>query len=113
MKPSESDIEKRLRLGVKKLGGLCLKWVSPGFTGVPDRIILLPGGRVVFVELKAPGKHERPRQRIVQEALRYLGFIVYSSVDSKEKVDRILASLLTRQMTPESYTAAGDDANEV
>ena len=113
MKSSESDIEKRLRLGVKKLGGLCLKWVSPGFTGVPDRIILLPGGRVVFAELKAPGKQERPRQRIVQEALRYLGFIVYSGVDSKEKVDRILASLLTRQMTPESYTAAGDDANEV
>ena len=53
-KKSESAIEGRLRDRVKLLGGRCLKFVSPGQNGVPDRIILLPGGRVVFAELKAP-----------------------------------------------------------
>ncbi len=91
----ESEIEKRLHAGIKKLGAkelrpLCLKFVSPGFTGVPDRIILLPGGRLVFVELKQPGKTERPRQRLVQGLLRKLGFRVFSAVDSYEKVDEVV-----------------------
>ena len=51
----EKDIEKRLVREVKKLGGLCLKWVSPGNSGVPDRIVLMPGGKAIFVELKRPG----------------------------------------------------------
>lgn len=50
----ERDIERRLRLSVEALGGKCLKWVCPGWTGVPDRIILMPGGRVSFVETKRP-----------------------------------------------------------
>ena len=50
----EKDIEKKLRLKVAKYGGQCLKWVCPGWSGVPDRIVLLPGARVVFVELKRP-----------------------------------------------------------
>lgn len=55
MNPStEKDIEKKLRKMVEQHGGLCLKWVCPGWAGVPDRIVLLPGGRVVFVELKRP-----------------------------------------------------------
>ena len=50
----EKVIERKLRDGVKKLGGgaQCLKFESPGTSGVPDRMILLPGGRVVFVALK-------------------------------------------------------------
>ncbi len=48
----ESRVEARLVRGVKKLGGLCWKFVSPGTAGVPDRIVLLPGGRVALVELK-------------------------------------------------------------
>ena len=48
----ERDIEKKLVQGVKKLGGECLKWVSPGNTGVPDRIVILPSGDIFFVELK-------------------------------------------------------------
>lgn len=48
----EREIESRLRYGVKKLGGLCYKFVSPGNRGVPDRIVILPGGVVYFVELK-------------------------------------------------------------
>ena len=86
----EKNIEARLRDSVRAIGGLCLKWVSPGFTGVPDRIILLPGGVVRFAETKATGKTERPRQRVVQELLRRLGFIVYSSVDSYDKVQAIV-----------------------
>lgn len=54
MTPLEKDIEKKLREMVEKRGGLCLKWVCPGWAGVPDRIILLPGGRIIFAELKRP-----------------------------------------------------------
>lgn len=86
----EKEIERRLRDGVKAAGGLCLKWESPGYTGVPDRMILLPGGRILFVELKAPGKKERPRQRLVQQILTRLGFKVFSSVDSPDKVRAII-----------------------
>lgn len=86
----EKNIEKRLIQPIKQLGGLCLKFVSPGYTGVPDRLILLPGGRVVFVETKQSGKKERPRQVLVHGVLRNLGFTVYSTIDSPEKVDRII-----------------------
>lgn len=82
----ESQIEKYLRKQTKARGGLCLKWVSPGFNGVPDRLVLLPEGVVKFVELKAPGKVENSRQDRVQDMLRSLGLTVYSSVDSYEKV---------------------------
>ena len=50
----ERDIERKLRLQVEAQGGKCLKWICPGWSGVPDRIVLLPGGRVLFVELKRP-----------------------------------------------------------
>ena len=88
----ESTLEKRLKREVEKsvLGAVCMKWVCPGYSGVPDRIILLPGGKIIFVELKAPGKHERVRQEYVQARLRKLGFIVFSSVDSSKKIDAIV-----------------------
>lgn len=50
----ERELEARLTRRVKSAGGLCLKWNSPGNAGVPDRIVLLPGGRVIFVEMKRP-----------------------------------------------------------
>lgn len=50
----EKEIETKLRQTVEAAGGLCLKWVCPGWVGVPDRIVLLPGGRIVFVETKRP-----------------------------------------------------------
>lgn len=89
----ESEIESTLRKRINALGhGIkCLKFTSPGFTGVPDRIILLPGAHAIFVELKKPGKKERKRQEYVQELLRKLGFEVYSSVNSKEQIEAIVA----------------------
>lgn len=86
----EKEIEGKLREPIRRLGGLCLKFVTPGFTGVPDRIILLPGGVIRFVETKRPGKTERPRQSYVQGLLRRLGFVVYSAVDSVEKINAIV-----------------------
>ena len=87
----EKDVEKRLIKPVRELGGLCLKFETPGYTGVPDRLLLFPGGRVLFVETKAPGKTERPRQEYVQGVLRRMGFTVYSAVDSRAKVEKVIA----------------------
>ena len=50
----EREIEHKFRRLIIRHGGLCLKWVCPGWTGVPDRIVILPGGRIIFVELKRP-----------------------------------------------------------
>ncbi len=87
----ESYYENKLRLSIKKLGNgvRCLKFESPGFAGVPDRIILLPGAKVIFVELKQPGKKERKRQEYVHGLLRKLGFEVFSTVNSLEKVEAV------------------------
>lgn len=93
----ESTIEARLRKAVERAGGRCLKWVSPGHTGVPDRIILMPGGRVYFAETKAPGEKERARQEYVQRKLRALGFKVFSSVDTFERVGEVLQELTEDQ----------------
>ena len=70
----EKDIEKKLVEAIKEKGGLCLKWVCPGWSGVPDRICLLPGGRIVFVELKAVGGVISKRQEWWQQKLTELGF---------------------------------------
>lgn len=71
----EKEIETKLRRMVENHGGLCLKWVCPGWSGVPDRIILLPGGRILFVELKRPkgGKLEK-LQKWWSRRLHRLGF---------------------------------------
>jgi len=85
---SEKHIETYLRDQVKKKGGLALKFVSPGFSGVMDRIILLPGGKIIFVETKAPGKKLRARQAFVKRQFEALGFTVLV-IDSKDKVNEI------------------------
>jgi Holliday junction resolvase len=61
----ESQIERRLVEGVKRLGGMCLKFVSPGTLGVPDRIIITAKGRVIFVELKTETGRPTKIQRYV------------------------------------------------
>ena len=71
----EKEIEQKLRRLVTKRGGLCLKWVCPGWSGVPDRIILMPGARVYFVELKRPkGGKIGPLQQWWADKPRKLGF---------------------------------------
>lgn len=73
----ERDIEKKLRLGVEVQGGKCLKWVCPGWSGVPDRIVLLPGARIYFVETKRPkGGIVSALQNKWREWLTELGFSV-------------------------------------
>lgn len=69
----EKDIEKKLVNGVRQLGGKAFKWVSPGNTGVPDRIVILPKGRIIFVELKTETGTVRPVQKNMISFLRNLG----------------------------------------
>lgn len=73
----ERDIEKALVQAVKKRGGLALKFISPGMSGVPDRLILLPTAKLVFLELKAHGKSMRPLQIKRKRQLEKFGFLVY------------------------------------
>ena len=85
----EKQIEQKLVRAVRAVGGLAPKFVSPGLDGVPDRLILLPGGHLAFAELKAPGQRPRPLQqrRIVQ--LRQLGFRVYI-IDNTNQIGGVL-----------------------
>jgi hypothetical protein len=93
----ESTIEKRLARTVKSLKGLCIKWTAPGTAGVPDRLVLLPGGRLVFVELKAPGVEPGPVQRAVHSRLRSLGFEVLV-IDSKRGVDEVFKKTVDKKI---------------
>jgi len=85
----ENAIERRLVTEAVKRGGVAPKFVSPGLDGVPDRLLLFPGGRLAFVEVKAPGKRPRPLQRRRIEQLTALGFRVFV-LDRKEQIGEIL-----------------------
>ena len=87
---SEREIEKYLVREVERIHGLALKWLSPGWSGAPDRIVLLPGGRIFFVELKAPKKVPRKLQLFRIGHLRSLGFTV-AVIDSKISVDEFVS----------------------
>ena len=80
----EKIIEAKLVDAVKRRGGLAPKLTSPGFDGMPDRIILMPGGHLAFVEVKAPGKKPRPLQAARHRLLRELGFKVYVLDDTRQ-----------------------------
>lgn len=82
----EKEIERKFIREVKKQQGLCLKFVSPDQAGVPDRLVLMPGGKIYFAELKAPGKKPRPLQRSVFRKFEKLGAAVFV-IDNMEKIN--------------------------
>lgn len=88
----ENKIENRLRLATEKRGGLCLKFVTPGKRGAPDRIILFKG-RTMFVETKAPAGILQPIQRAYHRDLELQGFNVYV-VFNNEQVDNFVRYVL-------------------
>ena len=85
----ENVIEKALVDEVRKRGGMSCKFNSMGCNGVPDRFVLLPGSRIAFVEVKAPGEVMRPLQKRRKRQIEVLGFPVYC-LDSKEGIQVIL-----------------------
>ena len=90
----EKTIEKKLISETKAIGGIAPKLVSPGFDGMPDRMVLLPGGRIGFVEVKAPGKVPRPLQVARHRLLQELGFLVFV-LDAPEQIGGILDAIRT------------------
>ena len=85
----EKTIEHKLMLAARQLGGLAPKFTSPGFAGMPDRLILLPGGRLAFVEVKAPGRQMQPLQVKRKRQLESLGFSVYC-IDDPDQIGGVL-----------------------
>ena len=85
----EKTIERKLVDMARKKGGLALKFVSPGFDGVPDRLVLFPGGCVGFVDLKSPGKKMRPLQIRRKKQLESLGFKVFC-IDGTDQIEEVL-----------------------
>lgn len=90
----EKTIEQKLVKAVKSVGGIAPKFVSPGFDGMPDRIVLLPNGRLAFVEVKAPGEKPRPLQLARHKMIRHLGFKVYV-LDDEGQIGVILDDIQT------------------
>lgn len=88
----ERDLEKMFRNKVHMAGGVALKWVSPGWRGAPDRIVIFPGGRLAFAELKAPGRRPSPLQRERIRFLRSMGFDVWV-IDRKEDIQKFVEEM--------------------
>ena len=92
MSYSEKQIEHALTLMVKARGGIAPKFVSPSFAGMPDRLVLLPGGVFAFAELKAPGMKPRAPQLARHRLLKDLGFKVYV-IDGIEQIEEVLSEI--------------------
>lgn len=88
----ERNIEQYLVRRAKEAGGRAYKWNSPGMNGVPDRIVLLPGGRIAFAELKAPGNKPTPLQINQHRFILNQGLPVVV-IDSKDGVDELIATM--------------------
>ncbi|MBG9548335.1 VRR-NUC domain-containing protein [Cytobacillus firmus] len=93
----ENFIEKKFAEAVKKTGSLPLKFTSPGKAGVPDRVVLIPGGRILFVELKKPGEKLRPLQEKRKKDFENLGFKV-EVVDSIQRIEEVCHEIQTAQL---------------
>lgn len=86
----ESEVERMLVDGIRKLGGRAFKWVSPGNAGVPDRIVVLPGCPAVFVELKTVTGKLTPLQKVQLKRLKDMGQavrVLYGEHEVKEFLD--------------------------
>lgn len=90
----EKTIEHKLKSAVKSMGGIAFKFTAPGVNGVPDRLVLLPHGKLAFIEFKAPGKDMRPLQVRRKRQLEQLGFSVYC-IDSAEQIGGVLDAIQT------------------
>ena len=90
----EKNTEQKLVSTIKSMGGIAPKFVSPGYDGMPDRIVLVPGGYMAFVEVKAPGEKPRALQLARHEMLRRLGFKVYV-LDDEQQIGGILDAILS------------------
>lgn len=97
----EVELEKKLVSRVKIMGGLALKFISPGNSGVPDRIILCQG-QVWFAEVKSPGKTLRPLQRVWRKTLGRLGFTVFV-VDSEDALEAMLNAIHTARLPEDGF----------
>lgn len=86
----EKQIERKLCDEIKNRNGMCLK--QTGMAGIPDRLVLLPGGRCAFVELKAPGEKPRKLQLMRMKQLRKLGFKCFV-IDGAEQIDSVLGGI--------------------
>ena len=90
----EREIERKLVEAVKRAGGIAPKFTSPGYDGVPDRLLLLPYGKLAFAEVKAPGGKLRPLQVRRKRQLEALGFPVYR-IDRPEQIGGIIDEILS------------------
>jgi hypothetical protein len=88
----EKTIEQKLARAVKAIGGIAPKLISPGFDGMPDRLILLPGSRIGFVEVKRHGEKPRPLQKARHGLLLRLGFRVFV-LDNEEQIGEIIREI--------------------
>ena len=88
----EKQIEQKLVKATKDVGGIAPKFVSPGFDGMPDRLVLLPGGKLAFVEVKSPGQKPRALQEARHKLLRSLGFNVFV-LDDMQLITKILSKI--------------------
>lgn len=93
MQKKEKDIEERFVERMKECRCLPLKFVSPGHNGVPDRIVLVPGGHVVFVELKQDGKTPRKLQKYMHKRFRSFGLLVFSDVSTPEDIEDVVKAV--------------------
>lgn len=82
----EKELEAKFKKRVEEHGAKVLKFVSPGCAGVPDRIVLIPGGRCIFAEIKKPGERLRPLQKHVIRQLINLGYPVWL-IDSESRIN--------------------------
>ena len=107
----EKAIEQRLVKLVRQSGGLCPKLVSPGMAGMPDRILLMPGGQMAFVEVKAPGEKPRMLQERRHAQLRDLGFRVFV-LDEMRQIPGILREMGGIDVGTAENDGRGDDGGK-